>query len=87
LVDSRLQPISNDRTTITNAGTWRLANQLVVATRIAKSFGVPGSMPIWQGVQFSIFDPPIQITVPAEPGEYVLAWTVDAPRMQQKQGF
>lgn len=54
----------------------------------SKNFGVPGTMPIWQGVKFKIFDSqlPFQIAVQSKDDNYGLGWSINSPGMQQKVG-
>jgi hypothetical protein len=42
--------------------------------------GIPGRLPIFQGVNFSLFDQPITVS-PPKPGNYLLGWEVIAPGM------
>lgn len=45
-----------------------------------RNWGVPGKMPIWNGINFSLFDS-FEVRLPRGPGQYAVGWTVTAPRM------
>ena len=46
-----------------------------------KNWGVPGKMPIWEGMPFGLFDTVYEVQVPRGAGQYVLGWCARAPRM------
>ncbi|MEH2242006.1 hypothetical protein [Nostoc sp.] len=57
-----------------------------IVNSYSNNYSIPGTMPIWQGVRFTIGDPHFQIAIPKVNGDmiYGLAWSVDSLGMQQK---
>jgi hypothetical protein len=55
----------------------------------SRNFGVPGKMPIWQGIAFRICDSPLKIALPKDSTtqDFVLGWSVHSPGMQQRLGI
>jgi hypothetical protein len=47
------------------------------------NWGVPGLMPIWEGMSFRVLDQPQPIEIPSE-GRYVIAWSVLSPGMSMR---
>lgn len=45
------------------------------------NWAVPGMMPIWEGMNFNLFNPVYEVRVPKGPGQYKLGWSVKAPCM------
>jgi hypothetical protein len=47
---------------------------------------IPTQMPVFQGTDLLITPRPLELTLPAGDGKYLLAWRMSAPRMPQKFG-
>jgi len=45
-----------------------------------QNWGVPGKLPIWNGMNFSLSDS-FEVRLPRGPGQYAVAWSAKAPRM------
>jgi hypothetical protein len=50
------------------------------------NWGVPGKMPIWEGMNFALFDSAYQVRVPRGASQYILGWSAKAPRMAHGSG-
>lgn len=50
------------------------------------NWGVPSKMPIWEGMNFALFDSAYQVRVPRGANQYVLGWSAKAPRMTHASG-
>jgi hypothetical protein len=46
-----------------------------------QNWGVPGKLPIWNGMPFNLFDPSYKVRVPKASGTYAIGWSAKAPRM------
>ncbi len=65
-----------------------IRNASFLTTSYSRNYSVPGSMPIWQGVRFTIFNSqtPFLIAIQRNDNNYALGWSIDSPGMQQKVG-
>ncbi len=51
------------------------------------NWGIPGKMPIWEGMSFSITEQPIQIAIPRYGlTKYFIKWELQSPKMTLKNG-
>jgi len=51
--------------------------------QLHKNHLIPNAMPIFEGVNFKLFDAPLEIIIPTE-GKYLIGWDLKSPRMQNK---
>jgi hypothetical protein len=63
-----------------------IGEQTVSVQRFRKTLSIPRTLPIWQGVTFSLLDTPLLIALLQEPGDYILIWKAYAPQMPCKSG-
>ncbi len=85
-IDKRLTVVSKSNFVVGSEKTLQVGNAIFDVNSYSQNYGIPGKMPIWQGVAFRIFDPNFQIAIPKfnDNVDYVLGWSVDSPGMQQK---
>lgn len=50
------------------------------------NWGTPGKMPIWQDMNFALFDDKYEVRLPRGDGNYLVGWRVRAPLMTKASG-
>jgi hypothetical protein len=84
------------RIKVTNSGGFTRGQETVLkigemdseVNSFSQNSGVPGKMPIWQGVSFLICSSQFNIALPKASAteDFVLGWSIDSPGMQQRFG-
>lgn len=68
--------------------TFNVGSQTVQCHVLFENWGIPGKLPVWEGVRFSLTDAPLMLGFPAPANEiFYLGWGVHAPRMAIKRKF
>ena len=87
-IDSRLRVVYKDQ--IEEYPDETHANyegEVYPVRRFSLKKGVPGFMPVWEGVRFRVCDNPMKISFPKEPGKYLFTWIIKSPRMTDREGY
>ena len=87
LIDTRLSILSSNRD-LTKSGTGSQevdGVQWCQYTRFDIKYSIPFSMPLFHGVNVTLLEQPLSISIP-EPGRYLVAWQLQSPRMTPKLG-
>jgi len=86
--DDRIKIISTDKFTLSQDNTViTYNNKMQIVQQLNANFGIPGSMPIWQGVTLTLNGSPLMLSLPRGQGEYVLGWRVYSPRMETREHY
>lgn len=86
-VDKRLKVVSHAEYTLSTGPDVALEfhNVMHEVNVYHRTLGIPGTLPIWQGVNFSLTANPMTLSFPSQPGVYVMAWQINSPGMPMKQ--
>lgn len=84
-IDNRIKVLGGNFNRLNEDINILIENNPTSLTAFSKNFGIPNSMPLWQGVQFIMGR--IQVTIPKQKGNFVILWQAYSPRMQQKNGL
>ena len=86
-IDKQVQIDSHADLLVANDRFLEVGHQRVSTKVLYLNWGVPGKMPVWEGVWFSVTDKPLKISFPKQAGVYMLGWEVQSPRMLPKSRF
>jgi hypothetical protein len=89
-IDRRMRMLFSDSfSPARGALSFKIGADYVATRAFDQNHGIPGSMPIWNGVSFRLTRSALAIAFPKKQGlqRYYLGWTASAPNMPIKHGL